>query len=207
MCIRDRRYDGKYGLTLNLNDGVKYDVEKCYINIVDSNATINLDYTNGLEYSLVSTVGTGTGILKDKNFVGNGNVVMKASLKSPEIEQQFDVSFSMHGTMSEYGVKNKIEGDFVYLLEGSPTKGTFMAMGTGVVRLRLIRGNAKLLRSIGRGWQEEVDGLTMLIHDKLYTDDENTRVDMIFNDGSVFHVKSNTIVTCLLYTSPSPRDS
>jgi Na+-transporting methylmalonyl-CoA/oxaloacetate decarboxylase gamma subunit len=101
--------------------------------------------------------------------------------------------FPIQMTSSGKIVDDKVIGD--YKKADQTFQGSFEVRKKGFVELKLIRGHFKLLRSIGGDWIEGSDELSMCMNDKIKTDDENTLVYMIFADGSIFKVKSNTILT------------
>ena len=102
----------------------------------------------------------------------------------------------MTGKHKDKGKQPEIDGTFSFVKDGQAVNGTFKAVRENKIWLTYIRGNFTLLRSGSNDWIKGADGMNVFVNDKIKTGDD-TRVELNFTDGSLFRIKSNTIITLM----------
>ncbi len=195
-------YTGTYELEMKFaNPPMNYEYTNCRIVITDKSATIVFDNkmtpTGNKANNYVRESGSGDGSLNGDNFTGNGFIVFEA-FENGERDTYKKSNFTMQGKAGRNSDLNQIEGNFTIMDGGNSIIGTFKAKQTSVILVKLIRGKCSLLKNKENEWSELSIGnpYSVTVNDKIKTED-NTRVEMSFNDGSTFRVKSNTILTLM----------
>ncbi|MFZ4707265.1 MAG: FecR domain-containing protein [Bacteroidales bacterium] len=195
-----QQYTGTYTLEMKLDmPDTRYEYNKSEIILTDNKASIEFDFkmdkqeTAKTNYILVS--GSGSGSITGDRFDGTGTSKIQIFEKGV-MDTEWNSTFSMTGKHIETGSLPVIEGTFSFVKDGKPINGTFKATREAKIWLTYIRGNFTVLRSGGTDWIKGADGMNVTVNDKIKTED-NTRVELNFTDGSLFRIKSNTILTLM----------
>lgn len=119
----------------------------------------------------------------DGKMYGTGENTYQVEFTIPNTKRYLGIQ--VYGSNGSFGVGNS------YIYDRKP-------FGGDTITLTLLRGEASIMRSLGGGMETvEVDALDFLrINDKVKTG-EDTRAVISWPDGSVFKLKSNTILTIL----------
>lgn len=191
--------DVSYDLSVKFEQGgYTYSGENSLLNVRQGQAQVSLDFkmtdprTEATNYAHVDGSGNGTADKDKFSATGTGFITTYENGKE---DSKLPFSFSMSGEFSASTEESAVIGNFVISDENGNLSGRISGeiKTSGRAKLNLTRGSFKINKYQSNEWVDGISGMKIDLGDKIQSSD-NTRINLTYPDGSVFIIKSNSIV-------------
>jgi len=197
-----QNHDGNYQLQMtfrNPNAAQTARFEKIGNNLIIENniPTITFEFrtfdpkTEENVYGIIK--GIGSGVFTGDHMTIKGSATFNTFDKDKN-DMHIDAVFIMEGDFTKLNSSQNISGTFTITREETPLfDGNFIAISEKGHSFKLVSGKSKILFANGREYVSQKVGEEVAItyKDKICTD-ENTLGEIVFEDGSIFKLKSNS---------------
>lgn len=199
--VQGQSWQGFYKLNVKL-DGmpVRYSEVNSHIIISDDEVTAVLDFkmvkpsTAATNYAVCQGRGTGSLDFEKLTINGTGNIL---TFERGRQDDALPFNFTINGSFVASDTVNHLTGNITLEQDGSKLMGSINAKGGYFVKLKVVRGSYSIMRAnASHSWIDGKANDHLGIGDKVKAD-ANSLIEMIFDDGSIFRIKSNTL---LVYT-------
>ena len=174
--------------------------EKSSLEVINGKASLKIDFKakdpKTAATNRIHVHGSAEGTLVDNvlKLSGSGTI---STYESDVNDDNMSFDIGLNGNVQIVNNVSLITGSFSISQDGEKIPGTFRAERKYTpVRLQIVKGDCKISRHSSSGNSEYEDlkkDADFEFGDRIKTG-ENTRINLVFPDGSVFNVKSNTII-------------
>lgn len=190
--------EANYYLSVKFDQGgYTYSSENSNLKIYFGSAYVSLDFnmtdpkTASTNYVHMEGSGNGAADQNKFNAAGTGFIITYERGKE---DSRLPFSFSMSGEFSSRSEGSVVLGNFSINDGNGELTGRISGKGSsGAAKLILTRGSFKINKYRSNEWVTGTSGMAIESGDKIESSDD-TRINLTFTDGSIFIIKSNSIV-------------
>ena len=191
--------NASYNLSVKFDQGgYTYSNENSRLNIQQGSAQVSLDFNmtdpKTASTNYVHVDGSGDGSADKDKFSASGSGFIITYERGKE-DSRLPFSFSISGDFSLRSEGSVVLGNFSLKDDNSELTGRISGKESlsGLAKLIITRGSFKINKNGSNEWVTGRSGMSIEYGDKIESSD-NTRINLTFPDGSIFIIKSNSVV-------------